>query len=121
MNKAVELADKLRQVDVAEGMRIVRISTAGALHFDVMDEAMCIMHSDGSANIIDHMGKGVMTVESISSANILKVLKHYRTIDPLRASSISKCSNARNESLIRAEKVPNAETERGTTIIASVI
>jgi len=78
MNKAAELADKLRQVDVAAGMTIIEVSTAGALHFDVVDEAMCIMHSDGSANIIDHMGKGVMTVESISSENILKVLKHYR-------------------------------------------
>jgi len=63
---------------VSAGMKIIEVSSAGALHFDVIDEAMCIMHSDGSANIIDHMGKGVMIVESISSANILKVLNHYR-------------------------------------------
>ena len=39
---------------------------------------MCIMHSDGSVNIVDHMGKGRMAVKVISSANILKVLEHYR-------------------------------------------
>jgi len=78
LNKAVELADKLRQVEVGEGMKIIEGSTARALHFDVIGEVMCIMHSDGSANMIDYMGKGVMSVESISSENILKVLKHYR-------------------------------------------
>ena len=57
MNKAAELADKLRQVDVAAGMKIIELSTAGALHFDVVNDAMCIMHSDGSATIIDHMGQ----------------------------------------------------------------
>jgi hypothetical protein len=88
MHKAAELADKLRQVDVADGMKIIEVSTAGALHFDVIDDAMCIMHSDGSATIIDHMGKGAMTVESISSENILKVLKHYRPFKGLFKNQI---------------------------------
>jgi hypothetical protein len=39
---------------------------------------MCIMHDDGSVNIIENMGNGMITGEVISSENILKVLHHYR-------------------------------------------
>jgi len=78
MSKAAQLAARLEQVDVAEGITIIEEATEKAVHFDVMDDAMCIMHSDGSVNIVDHMGKGRVTVEVISSANILKILKYYR-------------------------------------------
>jgi hypothetical protein len=36
------------------------------------------MHDDGSVSIIENLGSGVITSEVISSANILKVLHHYR-------------------------------------------
>ena len=39
---------------------------------------MCIMHDDGSDNIIENMGNSVITGEVISSANILKALHHYQ-------------------------------------------
>ena len=78
MSNAAELAARLKQVDVAEGMKMIDGWNAKALYFDVIDDAVCIMHADGSVNIIEHMGKGVVTVEVISSENILKVLKHYR-------------------------------------------
>ena len=77
-SKAAQLAARLEQVDVTEGIKIIEASTENAVHFDVIDDVMCIMHSDGSVSIVDHMGKGRVTVEVISSANILKVLKHYR-------------------------------------------
>lgn len=78
MSKAAQLAARLEQVDVAAGITIIDEATEKAVHFDVIDDAMCIMHSDGSVNIVDHLGKGRVTVEVISPAIILKVLKHYR-------------------------------------------
>ena len=78
MNKAAQLADSIEQVGVAEGIKLIEGRYEEALHFDVIDDAMCIMHDDGSVNIIENMGKGKVTVETISSENILKVLKHYR-------------------------------------------
>ena len=80
MNKAAQLSRKLEQVDIAEGTKIIEKSNEEALYFNVIEDAMCIMHDDGSVNIIDaaHMHKGRMTVEVISAENILKVLKHYR-------------------------------------------
>jgi len=36
------------------------------------------MHDDGSVNIIENVGSGVITSEVISAENILKVLHHYR-------------------------------------------
>lgn len=78
MNKAAQLAERLQQVNVAEGPRIIEACYEEALHFDVIDDAMCIMHADGSVNIVEHVGKGAVTVETISSENILRVLKHYR-------------------------------------------
>lgn len=78
MSQAAELAAKLGQVDIAQGLKIIEELSPTALEFDVIDDAMCIMHADGSVNIVENMGKGVVSVEAISSGNILKVLKHYR-------------------------------------------
>jgi hypothetical protein len=39
---------------------------------------MCVMHDDGSVNIFQGVGHGIITGEVISAANILKVLQHYR-------------------------------------------
>jgi hypothetical protein len=54
------------------------VETHKSLHFDVIEDVMCIMHSDGSVNLITHMSGGAMTVEVISAGNILRVLRHYR-------------------------------------------
>lgn len=78
MSKAAILSKKLEQVDTTEGMEIIDRSNKEALYFDVIEDAMCIMHDDGSVNIIQNFGSGVITSEVISSANILKVLQHYR-------------------------------------------
>jgi hypothetical protein len=78
MNKAAQLAKKLELIDVEEGMRLILKSNEAALYFEVIGEAMCVMHDDGSASIFENLGKGVITSEVISSANILKVLHHYR-------------------------------------------
>jgi hypothetical protein len=80
MNKAAQLSKtkRLEQLDVAEGMKVINKSSEEALYFDVIRDAMCIMHDDGSVSIIENLGRGVITSEVISSANILKVLHHYR-------------------------------------------
>jgi hypothetical protein len=78
MNKAAQLSEKLEKLNVAEGMKLIEKSNEEALYFDVIEDAMCIMHDDGSVNIIENMGNGVMTSEVISAANILKVLHQYR-------------------------------------------
>ena len=78
MNKAAQLSQRLEQVDVAEGMKTIEKSNEEALYFDVIEDAMCIMPDDGSVNIIETLGRGVMTSEVISPADILKVLQHYR-------------------------------------------
>ena len=78
MNKAAELSKRLDQLDVAEGMKVIEKSQKKALYFDVIEDAMCIMHDDGSVNIIDPLGMGIITSEVIGPANILKVLQHYR-------------------------------------------
>ncbi len=78
MNKAARLSEKLEKLNVAEGMELIEKSNEEALYFDVIEDAMCMMHDDGSVNIIENMGSGVITGEVISSANILKVLHHYR-------------------------------------------
>jgi hypothetical protein len=49
-----------------------------AIHFDAEGDVLCIMHSDGSANVIDQRSLMGLMVEVISAANIVKVLKHYR-------------------------------------------
>ena len=78
MNKAGQLSENLEQLDIAEGMKIIEKWNEEALFFDVIEDAMCIMHDDGSVNIIENFGSGVVTSEVISSENILKVLQHYR-------------------------------------------
>jgi hypothetical protein len=78
MNKAAQLSQRLEQVDVAEGMKVIEKSNEKALYFEVIEDAMCIMHDDGSVNIIETLGRGVITSESIAPASILKVLQHYR-------------------------------------------
>jgi hypothetical protein len=88
MSKAAELSKKLEQVDVAEGLKIIDKTNEAALHFDVIKDAMCIMHDDGSVNIVEPSGRGVLTVEVISSANILRVLQHYRPFADLFKGNI---------------------------------
>lgn len=83
MNKAAQLSEKLEGSSVQEGMDLIDRASEKALHFDVHDDSMCVMHDDGSVNIIEHMGNGVITSEVISSANILKVLHHYRPFKEL--------------------------------------
>ena len=78
MNKAAQLSRTLEQANSADWDKILEKSNKEALHFDVIEDAMCIMHDDGSVNIIEIRGHGVITGEVISSANILKVLHHYR-------------------------------------------
>jgi len=78
MNKAAQLSRRLEQVDVAEGMKLIEKSNEEALYFDVIEDAMCVMHADGSVNIIETLGGGVITSEVIAPANILRVLQHYR-------------------------------------------
>ena len=78
MHKAAQLSATLEQVDAVEGTKIIEAWSDKSLYSDVIDDAMCIMHDDGSVNIIEHVGKGAITVEVISSENILKVLQHYR-------------------------------------------
>jgi hypothetical protein len=78
MNKAAQLSEQLEKLDVAEGMQLIEQSNKDALYFDVIGDAMCFMHDDGSVNIIENMGNGVITSEVISSENILKILHHYR-------------------------------------------
>jgi len=79
MNKAAELAEKLEKLNVAEGMQLIESTNEDALYFDIIEDAKYIMHDDGSVNIIENMGNGIITTEVISSENILKVLHHYRT------------------------------------------
>jgi hypothetical protein len=78
MSKAAQLSKKLEHLDIAEGIKVIEESYEEALHFDVLEDAMCVMHDDGSVNIFEILGGGRVTCEVISSANILKVLKHYR-------------------------------------------
>lgn len=78
MNKAAQLAKKLEQLEIAEGIDLIEKTYKEALHFDAIEDVMCIMHDDGSVNFIQTFGNGVVTTEVISPANILKVLLHYR-------------------------------------------
>ena len=78
MNKAAHFAAQLEQVGGEEGLTMIQAQTGTSLHFDVIEDVMCIMHTDGSVNMIAHIGAGGMLVETISASNILRVLKHYR-------------------------------------------
>jgi hypothetical protein len=77
MTKAAQLAKQLEHLDVDRGIDAIEAHTRESLHFDVIDDVMCIMHSDGSVNMITQ-GAGAITVETISAANTLKALRHYR-------------------------------------------
>lgn len=78
MSKAAQLGKRLESLGRNEGINIIEEASANALYFNVFDDAMCLMHDDGSVNIIEIQGHGVVTTEAISPANILKVLHHYR-------------------------------------------
>lgn len=77
MTKAVQLSKRLEQLDMTEGMKIIGKSSEEALYFEVIEDAMCIMDDDGSVNIIEPLGHGVITSEVTSSENVLKVLHHF--------------------------------------------
>lgn len=78
MNKAAQLAAKLEQGGGDQGLKLIEAQQQKALDFDVIDDVMCIMHSDGSVNMITYAGEGAFMVETISAANVLRVLRHYR-------------------------------------------
>ena len=82
MNKAAQFSQKLeqalKQAGMAEVMGLIEKSGEEALYFDTIKDAYCVMHDDGSVNIVDLRGHGVVTSEVISAENILKVLNHYR-------------------------------------------
>lgn len=78
MHKAGQLSKALEQVGVAEGMKMIETSSQEALHFDVIGNAMCIMHDDGSVSIFESSDGGAITSEVISPVNVLRVLQHYR-------------------------------------------
>jgi hypothetical protein len=78
MNQAAQLSKELEQLNVAEGMDVILKSTKDALWFETVEDVMTVMHKDGSVNFFDNRGRGIITCEVISAANILKVLRHYR-------------------------------------------
>lgn len=78
MSKAAQLSQRLEQLDLAAGMKLIDTANEEALYFDVIEDVMSIMHDDGSVNFIENIGSGVVTTEVISPANILRVLHHYR-------------------------------------------
>lgn len=88
MNRAAEVSAKLEQLDVAEGMKLIESCTHESLYFDVIEDAMCIMHTDGSVNIVESFGKGGINVEVISSATIVRVLQYYRPFKDLFKDTI---------------------------------
>jgi hypothetical protein len=88
MTKALQLSEQLEKVGVEEGMGIIEKSNLEALYFDVIGNSMCIMHDDGSVNIIENMGSGVSTSEVLSPENILKVLQHYRPFKEVFKGSV---------------------------------
>ena len=65
MSKAAQIARQLENLNVAEGMKIIDECNREALYFDVIESSMCIMHNDGSVNLIENMGSGVITTEVI--------------------------------------------------------
>ena len=51
MNKAAQLSAKLEQVGGSEGMNIIGELSDKSLSIYSIDDAMCVMHDDGSVNI----------------------------------------------------------------------
>lgn len=83
MSKAAELSKALEGVSVENGIPLIEKTLHSALNFDIFGDVQIIMHDDGSANILELHGRGVVTCHSISSENILKVLHHYRPFSDL--------------------------------------
>lgn len=90
MNKAAEMARDLEKLSVEDGMKLIERSRNEALYFDVIKDAMCIMHRDGSVSFTENIGIGVITTEVISAENILKVLEHYRPFKEVFRKSASR-------------------------------
>jgi hypothetical protein len=88
MHKAAELSKKLEQMSVPDGMKEIETFQKRAIFFDVIGDAMCIMHDDGSVNMIETAGGGVITGEVISAENILKVLHYYRPFREVFGGSV---------------------------------
>lgn len=65
MNKAAGISKALEKLDVADGAKMIEKSSREAFYFEVIGNAMCIMHADGSVNIIESLGHGVVTSEVI--------------------------------------------------------
>jgi len=78
MSKSALLSEKLEKLNVDDGIKLIEKAQDEAICVDVIEDSMCIMHDDGSVTIIEILGGGVTRSEVISSANILKVLHHYR-------------------------------------------
>lgn len=83
MDKAAQLSKELEGVSIPDGMKLIEKTLPSALNFEVFGDVQCIMHGDGSVNILELHGHGVITCHSISSENILKVLHHYRPFSDL--------------------------------------
>ena len=49
MTKAAQLAAELDQVNLDQGMKTIEAQAHTSLHYDVIDDVMCIMHSDGQS------------------------------------------------------------------------
>lgn len=88
MNKAAQFSAQLSKLDVQAGLTLVEAQADKAVHFDVIDEVMCLMHADGSVNMISQVSGVGMAVEAISAANILRVLKHYRPFSEVFSSPV---------------------------------
>lgn len=88
MHKAAQLAKQLEQLNVNDGMAEIEIAIKAALYFDMIGDAMCLMHDDGSVNMIENAGGGVFTSEVIAPENILKVLHHCRPFKEVFKGSV---------------------------------
>lgn len=94
MNKAAKLSASLEKMTPEAAMAWIMETVEGKsekpLHFNVLNDTMCIMHDDGSVNMIQNQGGGIITGEVVSGENILKVLEYYRPFSEVFASPISK-------------------------------
>lgn len=77
MSRALDMSNKLEKLDLNDGMKFIEKQQAKALHTQVFEDTMYIMHKDGSSNIIEMMDAG-LGVHVLSAANTLKVLHTYK-------------------------------------------
>ena len=77
MSKALDMSRKLEKLDLNGGMKFIEKQQSKALHTEVFEDTMYIMHKDGSSNIIEMMTAG-LGVHVLSAANTLKVLHTYK-------------------------------------------